>query len=239
MAQAGANATRFFLIESGEVAVLNSGKENGRLTSGGYFGSNALLDSGSYSATYQALSEVKAFTIERHLFDPLLRADTVLASQVAAGKAERNLLERMPLFAGLSPQQLATIDARLETLHVPAGTLLVEKGQARSHLYIVFEGQIEARYGSRDTFVDKAAKDEAAVEHLGRGEHFGEYALFADMPYQATYRAVVDCHLLLLDEPTFDALVVECAEMSHYVEQIGSGRLIKTRRRSQLSSMVG
>jgi CRP-like cAMP-binding protein len=164
----------------------------------------------------------------------LLRADTLLASQVIAGKAERNLLERMPLFTGLSPQQLATIDARLVSSHIPAGTTIAKKGQSRSHLFIVFEGQIEARYedaepGSKNT----------AVEFIGRGEHFGEYALFADTPYQATYRAVVDSHLLLLDEPTFDKLVFECADMSHYVEQIGSGRLINTNRRLQLSSMVG
>jgi CRP-like cAMP-binding protein len=140
----------------------------------------------------------------------------------------------MPIFSGLSPQQLATIDARLVSSLIPVGTTIVAQGQSRSHLFIVFDGQIESR------FEDEAGgRDHKAVEYLGRGEHFGEYALFADMPYQATYRAVVDCHLLLLDEPTFDALVVECAEMSHYVEQIGSGRLIKTRRRSQLSSMVG
>jgi putative peptide zinc metalloprotease protein len=234
MAQAGAEAERFFLIESGEVAVLSSKDEDGRLITGGYFGANALLDSGRYRATYQALTVVKAFVIDRHLFDPLLRADTLLASQVIAGKAERRLLEQMPLFAGLSPQQLATIDARLEPLDVTAGSVIVEKGQSRSHLFIVFEGQIEARYKTED----ESAAD-TAVEYFGRGEHFGEYALFADTPYQATYWAVVDSRLLLLDEPTFDALVLTCAEMSRYVEQIGSGRLINTNRRLQLSSMVG
>jgi CRP-like cAMP-binding protein len=213
---------------------LGSREENGRLTTGGYFGMNALLDSGPYSDTYQALTEVKAFVIERHLFYPLLRADTTLASQVTAGKAERDLLKQMPIFAGLSPQHLMTIDARLEHRQVSAGQVIVEKGQPRSHLFIVFEGQVEADFpgeGSEPTV--------PAVELLGRGEHFGEYALFADTPYQATYRAVVDSHLLLLDEPTFDKLVIESTEMSHYVEQIGSGRLIETRRRLQLSSMVG
>jgi CRP-like cAMP-binding protein len=234
IAEAGAEADRFFLIESGQVGVLGSREENGRLTTGGYFGMNALLDSGPYSDTYQALTEVKAFVIERHLFDPLLRADTTLASQVTAGKAERDLLKQMPIFAGLSPQHLMTIDARLEHRHVSAGQVIVEKGQPRSHLFIVFEGQVEADFPGEG--LELAAP---TIELLGRGEHFGEYALFADTPYQATYRAVVDSHLLLLDEPTFDKLVIESTEMSHYVEQIGSGRLIETRRRLQLSSMVG
>lgn len=233
MAEAGAEAERFFLIESGEVGVLGKEVENGRLTTGGYFGMNALLESGTYAATYQALTDVKAFVIDRHLFDPLLRVDTTLASQVTAGKAERDLLKQMPLFATLSPQQLMSIDALLEHRHVTVGEVIVRKGQPRSHLFIVFAGQVEADYREDG----EAAAD--GVETIGRGEHFGEYALFADTVYQATYRAVVDSHLLLLDEATFDTLVIQCTEMSHYVEQIGSGRLIETRRRLQLSSMVG
>jgi putative peptide zinc metalloprotease protein len=233
MAEAGAEAERFFLIESGQVEVLGDEAESGRLTTGGYFGMNALLESGSYEATYQALTDVKAFVIDRHLFDPLLRVDTTLASQVTSGKAERDLLKQMPLFATLSPQQLMSIDALLEERHVGAGEVVVQKGQPRSHLFIVFEGQVEADYR------DGGEESGDGVETIGRGEHFGEYALFADTPYQATYRAVVDSHLLLLDEPTFDTLVIQCTEMSHYVEQIGSGRLIETRRRLQLSSMVG
>jgi CRP-like cAMP-binding protein len=233
IAEAGAEAERFYLIESGEVNVLGSQLEGGRLTTGGYFGMNALLERGSYSATYLAATEVKAFVIDRHLFDPLLRADTTLSSQVSAGKAERDLLKQMPLFADLSPQQLMAIDARLEHRYVPAGQTIVEKGQPRSHLFIVFEGQVEV------DFREGGEGKSHAVEYIGRGEHFGEYALFADTPYQAAYRAVVDTRLLLLDEATFDNLVADSTDISHYVEQIGSGRLIETRRRLQLSSMVG
>jgi CRP-like cAMP-binding protein len=239
LAESGADATRFFLIESGEVTVLAGRAQNGRLTTGGYFGNKALLDSGTYSATYQAQSEVKAFVIDRQHFDPLLRADTTLASQVNSGAEERDLLKQMPLFAGLSPQQLTTVDARLESRFVLAGELIAEQGQTRSHLFIVFEGQVEAKYPDEEVIEGEPAGKPAATETFGRGEHFGEFALFADTPYQASYRAVVDTRLLLLDEPTFDGLVAASNQMSHYVEQIGSGRLIETRRRLQLSNMVG
>jgi CRP-like cAMP-binding protein len=73
---------------------------------------------------------------------------------------------------------------------------------------------------------------------LGTGEHFGEYALFADTPYLATCRAVTDSKLLLLDEPTFDELVIGSERMTHYVEQVGSGRLITTRRRLGVSALI-
>jgi CRP-like cAMP-binding protein len=76
------------------------------------------------------------------------------------------------------------------------------------------------------------------LAELGPGEHFGEYALFADTPYHASVRAVVDGRLLLLDEAKFDELVATCERMTHYVEQIGSGRLIATRRRATPAALI-
>jgi putative peptide zinc metalloprotease protein len=231
LARAGSDARRFFLIESGEVAVIEEGVEIGRLVAGGYFGVNALLDSGAYEATYHALAEVRALVLERAHFDPLLRADTTLSSQVSAGAEERALLKRMPLFSSLSPQQLAALDARLQPLAAAAGEMIVCQGQVRSHLFIVLGGRIEACHEGPDGRV--------VVDRLGPGEHFGDYALFANVPYPVSYRAVTDSRLLLLDEPTFDRLLAECAELSHYVEQIGSGRLIQTRRRLDATGILG
>jgi CRP-like cAMP-binding protein len=111
-----------------------------------------------------------------------------------------------------------------------AGQIIVQAGQPRSHLFIVAEGLVEV-------LLANGAREEIAGR-LGPGEHFGEYALFADTPYQATYRAGVDTQLLLLDEPKFDELVAGYEQMSHYVEQIGSGRLFATRRKLGLSAVL-
>ncbi|MCI0397258.1 MAG: cyclic nucleotide-binding domain-containing protein [Chloroflexi bacterium] len=231
IAEDGREATRFFLVEYGQVGVYENGEQTGVLTSGGSFGTYALLDRGIYQATYRALTDVRAIVIDRHRFDPLLRADTTLASQVSGGAKERALLKRMPLFATLSPQQLAAVDARLRRLSVPAGRVIARRGQLRTDLFIVLRGQVEAS--------QPGPAGQPIAERYGPGEHFGEYALFADSPYTATYQAVSDTELLLLDEVTFDDLVARCERMSHYVEQIGSGRLIETRRRLGLSGVVG
>jgi CRP-like cAMP-binding protein len=95
----------------------------------------------------------------------------------------------------------------------------------------VLGGQIEA--------IHEGQGGRVVVDRFGPGEHFGDYALFANVPYLVTYRAVTDSRLLLLDEPTFDRLLAECAELSHYVEQIGSGRLIHTRRRLDATGILG
>ncbi len=230
IATQGEEATRFYLIESGEIGVYREGEQVALLMGGGYFGEKALLDSGTYSATYRALSEVKLLFIARNKFDPLLRADTTLASQVSAGAETRQLLRKMPLFRTLSPQEVMMVDRRLRPLTVPAGKTIIRQGQHRSDLYIIQAGEVET--------VRRGVDGAQVVEKLGPGEHFGEYALFADTPYEATYRTATAVSLLCLDEPTFDSLVARSRELSHYVEQIGSGRLLDTRRRLGLTGLV-
>lgn len=230
MARQGEEATKFYLLEEGEVAILHNGVQMGKLEPGGYFGTNALLDSGAYQFTYRTLSRVKALVIEREKFDPLLRADTTLSRQVNSGAAERQLLKQMPLFSSLSPQQLATVDARLQHQSVAAGETIVEQGQPRTHLFIVVSGAVDV--------LAQDGEEVVQIGRLGAGEHFGEYALFADTPYQATYRAAEETKLLLLDEAKFDRLVADCDRMSHYVEQIGSGRLVATKRRLGVTAVL-
>ena len=223
LARQGEDSGRFFLIASGQVDVWRrvGNREHlfGKLGRGGIFGSKALLDEGDYSATYRAVSQVRYFTFRRPEFDPLLRADTVLASQVASHRDIVGLLARMPLFDELCPQQLGVIAQQMKRQVIPAGTVIVAAGQPRSDLFVVDEGQVEA-----------IGDGGLPVGRFGPGEHFGEYALFADTPYQATYRAVVDAVLLTLDELTFDALTAASRRMAHYVEQVGSGRLLLASR---------
>ncbi|WP_420628041.1 cyclic nucleotide-binding domain-containing protein [Candidatus Leptofilum sp.] len=230
IATAGREASHFYLIEEGEVGVLHDGVQMATLSVGGYFGNAALAGTGDYQFTYRALTPVTALVIDRDNFDPLLRADTTLAQQVSSGAQARSLLRQMPLFSSLSPQELASVDARLQPRRVATAEQFVEQGAPRSHLYIIAEGEVEV-------FVIEDGT-ERIIGKLGPGEHFGEYALFADTPYHASVRALVDSRLLLLDEPTFDNLVATCERMTHYVEQIGSGRLIATRRRATPAALI-
>jgi putative peptide zinc metalloprotease protein len=223
-------ADHFYLVAAGRVRVLRDGGETAVLQQGGYFGAGALLDGGRHEATYLAETAVTLLTIDRHRFDPLLQTNSSLAHHISEGAAERRLLQRMSLFRSLSPQQLDAMEARMERRTYQADEMIARQGQPRTYLYILVEGQVEAVYE------DENGRHSLGI--MGPGEHFGEYALFADTPYQATYRAVGQAALLLLDEPTFDKLVAGCERMSHYVEQIGSGRLIATRRRVGLVDML-
>lgn len=226
----GQPAALFYLVEVGEVAVLTEMGKTAVLHRGGYFGGDALLADGYYEATYRAETAVVLLTLNRDRLKPLLQANATLVRQLNADAAERRLLQQMSLFRSLSPQQLATVEAGLQRRTYQADELIVRQGQPRNYLYIVAEGLVEAYVADEN--------GRYSLGTLGPGEHFGEYALFADTPYQTSYHAISPATLLLLDEPTFDKLVEHCDRMSHYVEQIGSGRLIATRRRVGLVEML-
>ena len=134
------------------------------------------------------------------------------------------LLGQMPMFANLAPQQLAALAQHLGRQSAAPGQVVVRQDEPRHHFYIVAQGEVEIIARGADGV-------ERAVKRLGAGEHFGETALFADVPYSATVRAIQPTMLLTLDEPAFDKMVAGSAQMTHYVEQVSSGRMIETRRK--------
>ncbi|HFQ93014.1 MAG TPA: cyclic nucleotide-binding domain-containing protein, partial [Anaerolineae bacterium] len=231
----------FYLIDAGEVAVYHHGEQVAALVSGSYFGVSALAAEGAYQFDYRAQTAVALLTLRREDFDPLLRADTTLASQVQTGAQSRALLKQMPLFSGLSPQELAALDKQMTRRRVPAGEIIVQPGQPRSHLFIVAAGLVDVFIEEMPSTAEGAEGAEnqekipknprhprqKTIGQLGPGEHFGEYALFADTPYPAGLRAATDAHLLLLDEPQFDELVARYGRMAQYVTQIGSSRIME------------
>ncbi|HFQ92730.1 MAG TPA: cyclic nucleotide-binding domain-containing protein, partial [Anaerolineae bacterium] len=242
IARAGQNAHTFYLIDAGEVAVYHHGEPVAALVPGSYFGVSALAAKGVYQFDYRAQTAVALLTLRRQDFDPLLRADTTLASQVQTGAQSRALLKQMPLFSGLSPQELAALDRQMTRRRVPAGEIIVQPGQPHSHLFIVAAGLVDVfieEIPSTAEDAESAENDQKKIPQnprnprqktigqLGPGEHFGEYALFTDRPYPAGLRAATDARLLLLDEPKFDELAARYGRMAQYVAQIGSSRIME------------
>ena len=234
IARAGQKARVFYLVDAGEVAVWRDGEQVGTLVPGSYFGVSALAGEGAYQFDYRAQTAVALLTLRREDFAPLLRADATLASQMQTGAQSRALLRQMPLFSGLSFRELAALERRMARRRVPAGEIIVRPGQPRSHLFIVAEGLVEVFIEEMPLTVEGAENREKIeknprqkiIGQLGPGEHFGEYALFTDVPYPAGLRAATDSRLLLLDEAKFDELVARYGRMARYVAQIGSSRIM-------------
>ena len=100
----------------------------------------------------------------------------------------RAILTQMPLFAGLSDEQLDALAVFLRRRAYRKGTVVVSEGEAGSSMYFIEEGQIKL------TILSPEGK-EVVLQLLGPGGFFGELALLDGEPRSAT--AVVQSHAKL------------------------------------------
>ena len=104
------------------------------------------------------------------------------------------LLEKVPLFRGLSRKQLAQIGRLADELEVRTGYSLVIAGERGHQLFIIVEGEAMARVDRRTV-------------RLGPGEFFGEMSLVDGGPCSATVKAATDMRLLMVGRREFTALL--------------------------------
>jgi uncharacterized membrane protein len=102
------------------------------------------------------------------------------------------LLERVPLFRGLSEEARKTLSQRLVERRFLAGELVFSKGDTGSAMYIVLSGQVGI------FLPPEGGAERVDLKEVLEGEHFGELALFDEKPRSASAVAKTDCVLLEL-----------------------------------------
>ena len=85
----GVRVARFFVIESGEAVVKVHGEERGRLGPGAYFGDVAMIDQGDRTASIEAVSDLKCYTLTFWDFRPLVESDARIAWPLLQAMAKR------------------------------------------------------------------------------------------------------------------------------------------------------
>lgn len=101
-------------------------------------------------------------------------------------------LRKISLFAGLDDDSLKLLTMRFRRRKFGAGEALFHEGDPGQTLYIVLTGSV---------LIQRVTKDMETVHIAQRnaGEHFGEMALFDDLPRSADAETGSACELLLLD----------------------------------------
>lgn len=109
-------------------------------------------------------------------------------------------LRGVPLFAGVSPEDLGPLAATLRPRTLRGGQVLLREGDRGEEMYFVQHGTL---------IVSKAVtgRVDQVLARLGAGEFFGEMALFGRSPRSATVQAETDAVLLALDREHLDRLV--------------------------------
>ena len=108
----------------------------------------------------------------------------------------RSALERTPLFAGLDRGHLEDVVAVGQRVSYDPGQAIVERGDQGDAMYIVVDGVAEVDIGGR-------------YHRLERGDFFGEMAVLAGKPREATVKAVEPVEALRIPADDFQAFLLE------------------------------
>lgn len=126
---------------------------------------------------------------------------------------EVELLAEIPIFAPLPESTLERLAAQLETVNVPAGTVVIRQGDAGDKFYVVAEGEVEVTV------------DGVPTATLGRGDAFGEIALLRDVPRTATVTAKTQARLLALEGEVFVEAVTASPPSARAADAMVGARL--------------
>src|SRR5947209_9377906 len=107
------------------------------------------------------------------------------------------LLQRV--FPGMSLEALHELAglARIQTY--PAGTTLCHEGAEEHVFYILGEGQV--------SITQRLGHEERFLRYSGPGQYFGEMALIADTPRNATVRTTAESTVLEIDKDIFIEMI--------------------------------
>ena len=143
---------------------------------------------------------------EQYCFRYVKLAETLSEEFRAAQRDYTGLLRRMPIFATMSDEEIHLLVARLKIGRHKPGEVIIRQGKRGDRFYIIRQGHVEV------THRDDHGETEI-VNHLYRGDYFGELALLEDTPRRATCRATIPTETLILTKRDFDELVRKRFEM--------------------------
>lgn len=112
------------------------------------------------------------------------------------------ILHKIPLFAGLSPDSLASLVPLFEKEIYPAGALILREGEFGDSMYLIAAGRVSVtRYGAGDK--------EITISKLEGGSYFGEVALIDNQPRTASVYALEETIVLRLKKHDFETMLLK------------------------------
>jgi CRP/FNR family transcriptional regulator, cyclic AMP receptor protein len=116
----------------------------------------------------------------------------------SAAVSQTDLLHSIPMFEGLSQDDLEQLAKNLVERPLKAGAMIFNQGDAGSEMYIVASGHVNIHLPGE-------ASRRVSLKDIARGEYFGELALFDDKPRSASALATTDALLLELNRDTLSS----------------------------------
>lgn len=195
----------FYVIESGEFDIYihpsgsvqsgpeGMGKKVTTIGPGGSFGELALMYNAPRAATVVSASKGgMLWALDRVTFRRILMDSAFQKRRMYEG-----FLEEVHLLKDLKTYERAKIADALESVKYPAGTVIINEGDAGDNFYLLESG--EAQAFKRGT--------EQSLKEYERGDYFGELALLDDKPRAASVVAKTEVKVAKLGRDGFKRLL--------------------------------
>jgi len=181
------------------------------------------------AATITALQPTRVLELEAGLFAALTARSPELYSAVATAVDEIEIIrfiKRVTAFGELTGRALRELAEHVSVLHFAKGSWIFRQGDTADNCYLVRSGKLEVLIG---TFRDHTEQ----LATLSEGAMFGEAAILAHQPRNASVRALDDVVLLAIDGPVFLKSIGSDRTIANRV-----GGLLAMRRRPKLVETV-
>ena len=128
------------------------------------------------------------------------------------------VLKQSLIFSGLSSDELAELSKVTAVRSFESGEFVFWEGDAPDWFYVVAEGRIKVvKYSS--------SGKEFIVAFFGRGEMFGEVAVFESRPYPASAQAATDAKVLGIKKEDFLSFLSDRPQVAVRIINVLGGRL--------------
>jgi ATP-binding cassette subfamily B protein len=215
----GEPADALYVLVSGRARVLKRSESGDEISLGAVrvgetFGEGDMLSPGVRSTTVRASSDVEVLRLDQSVVDALIRKRPEIRQYLELQARHRHLqgfFRQFAVFDRLPPEATAALLRALEPVEVPANTAIIRDGDPPGPMYIIEDGRCRVHIG-----VDGRRRN---VAFLRRGEFFGEFSVFRDMPRTATVESVTPCRLLRLTQETYQALLDQYPDFRNAIEE--------------------
>jgi CPA2 family monovalent cation:H+ antiporter-2 len=121
------------------------------------------------------------------------------------------LVDRFPLFAGLTAEQREVLILHFEPRTAEPGDRIIRRGDAADLVYFISAGEVEVCVSGRRI-------------KLGAGDFFGEMALISGQPRSADVTALDYCKFATLSQRDFRALLRRFPSMREHIARLAAER---------------
>jgi CRP/FNR family transcriptional regulator, cyclic AMP receptor protein len=128
-------------------------------------------------------------------------------------------LQNVPLFAGMSSQELLRVAEIVKEVNFPSNTTIIHEDDIGDYMFILVDGEVLIHRGS------------AQVGRLGSKDFFGEMSVLDRGPRSASVTTLSNCQMLRIDERDFWQILVV-----HNTLAVSLVRILAQRLRQMLAS---